>query len=178
MDLPERLRSARLVLRAPRMDDAAAIFDRYAGNPEVTRFVSWPTHRSLDDTHAFIEGAAEGRSRGVDFVYVIEREGEVIGSTGLVFDAPHRAMTGYVLSKPAWRQGYASEATQVLRELAFAQRGFVRLYAYCHANHTRSERLLHRCGFAREGFLRRHSIFPNLSDSSPQDVALWALVHG
>ncbi len=162
------------MLRAPRLDDAAAIFDRYAGHPEVTRYLSWPTHRSLEDTRAFLEAAAERRAAGSDFVYLIERDSQIIGSTGLTFDAPHLAMTGYVLAKPAWRAGYASEALQAMVQLAFSLPQLVRVYAYCHASHARSERVLHRCGFAREGFLRRFGIFPNLSGATPQDVGLWA----
>jgi len=57
---PERVETARLVLRRPRFEDAEAIFVRYASDPEVTRFVGFPTHRSIADTRAFVE-FSEGR---------------------------------------------------------------------------------------------------------------------
>jgi RimJ/RimL family protein N-acetyltransferase len=39
---PEILETARLLLRRPTPADAAVIFDRYAGDPLVTRYLSWP----------------------------------------------------------------------------------------------------------------------------------------
>jgi RimJ/RimL family protein N-acetyltransferase len=34
------------LLRRPTLADAGAIFYRYASDPVVTRYLSWPTHRS------------------------------------------------------------------------------------------------------------------------------------
>jgi [ribosomal protein S5]-alanine N-acetyltransferase len=50
----ERIETARLVLRRPTAMDAEAIFSRYAGDPEVTRFLSWPTHLTTDETRGFL----------------------------------------------------------------------------------------------------------------------------
>ena len=57
------------LLRRPRVSDEPAVFSRYASDPDVTRYMSFPTHQSLDDTHAFIQwsdaavgAVAEGRS--------------------------------------------------------------------------------------------------------------------
>nr|MBA2355602.1 N-acetyltransferase [Acidobacteriota bacterium] len=47
MKAPEQIETARLVLRRPVAKDAPAIFERYASDPEVTRFLSWPRHQSL-----------------------------------------------------------------------------------------------------------------------------------
>ena len=51
---PERIETERLLLRRPRDTDADAIFTRYASDPAVTHLVGWPTHRSLEDTRAFL----------------------------------------------------------------------------------------------------------------------------
>jgi len=52
---PERIETARLVLRRPVITDAELVYQRYASDPEVTRFLGWPRHQSLDDTRAFLE---------------------------------------------------------------------------------------------------------------------------
>jgi RimJ/RimL family protein N-acetyltransferase len=39
---PTHLETARLVLTAPLAADAEAIFTRYTGDPEVTRYLGWP----------------------------------------------------------------------------------------------------------------------------------------
>ena len=99
------------------------------------------------------------------------------GATGLSFETPERAMTGYVLARDAWGQGYATEALQAMIDLAPGC-GVRRLYAICHTAHAASVRVLEKCGFAREGVLRRHSIFPNLSPDEPSDVLCYAFTFG
>ena len=53
--------------------------------------------------------------------------------------------------------------------------GVRRLYAICHTEHAASSRVLEKGGFTREGVLRRHSIFPNLSADDPADVFCYAV---
>lgn len=50
----EVIETARLYLRKPVSTDAESIFTIYASDPQVTRYLSWPTHRGLDDTRAFL----------------------------------------------------------------------------------------------------------------------------
>jgi RimJ/RimL family protein N-acetyltransferase len=56
--------------------------------------------------------------------------------------------------------------------------GLVRLDALCHVDHAASWRVLEKCGFVREGVLRRHSEFPNLMAGEPCDVYCYALILG
>jgi ribosomal-protein-alanine N-acetyltransferase len=178
MLLPRELTTERLVLRAPREDDASAIFARYASDPEVTRLLGWPRHRALDDTRVFLAFAERHWQDGTDYPYLImsRADGRLLGGTGLTPDEPHVAMTGYVLAKDAWGRGYATEATRAMVDIAFALPELWRLYAYCHVSHAASERVLLKAGLTREATLRRHTVFPNLGTSEPQDVAMWARV--
>ena len=41
MEAPERIETERLVLRKLRMEDAPVIFETYAQDPEVTRYLVW-----------------------------------------------------------------------------------------------------------------------------------------
>jgi RimJ/RimL family protein N-acetyltransferase len=109
---PERVETERLVLRRPRPDDAEAIFTRYASDPEVTRYLSFPRHASLENTRAFLALSDADWSRWPAGPYLIERRdrSELIGSTGLSFETGQRAATGYLLAREAWGRGYATEA--------------------------------------------------------------------
>jgi RimJ/RimL family protein N-acetyltransferase len=93
----------------------------------------------------------------------------------LAFETPVRASTGYVLARDAWGLGYATEALRAMAELA-ARLGVRRLYALCHPGHPASQHVLDKCGFAREGLLRRHSEFPNLRPGEPADTLIYARV--
>lgn len=175
MKAPTHIETSRLLLRRPRPDDAAAVFDRYANDADVTRFVGWPKHRSVADTQAFLAWCDAEWKRWPAGAYLICRrdDGGLLGSTGLSFEAPFRASTGYVLAQDAWGRGYATEALQAMASLAPGL-GVQRLYAICHVDHRASWRVLEKCGFAREGILRRYAEFPNLASPGPADVFCYA----
>jgi RimJ/RimL family protein N-acetyltransferase len=172
--ISESLTTSRLVLRRPRGPDAGAIF-AYASDPAVTRFMSFHTHSSLEDTLAFLAGADEGWAARTDMPFVIERQGMVIGSTGLHCEAPHRFATGYVLRRDCWGFGYATEALRAMLELAFSLRDTRRVYALCEQSHLASARVMEKAGMSREGVLRAHSVLPNLA-SEPRDMLCYARV--
>src|SRR5712692_5392477 len=53
---PEILTTERLVLRRPRLSDAAAIFAEYAQDSEVIFFQCWRDHREIKETVDFLAG--------------------------------------------------------------------------------------------------------------------------
>jgi len=174
---PARLLTDRLVLRRPEATDADAIFARYAGNLVVTRYLSFPTHRSAEDARTFVSLSDAEWERWPAGPFLIESrvDGTLLGGTGLSFETRQRAMTGYVLAQDAWGRGYATEALAVMVTLA-SDVGVRRLFAYCHTEHQLSAHVLEKCGFEREGVLRAHSEFPNLRPGEPLDVLVYARV--
>ena len=167
----------RLVLRRPTPGDAACVFARYSSDPDVTRFVGWPTHRSVAETETFLSYSESEWQRwpAGPYLIVARDDGRLIGGTGLGFETPYRASTGYVLAKDAWGKGYATESLNAMVALA-PTLGVRRLYALCHPQHQASWHVLEKCGFAREGTLRRHSEFPNLQPGVPDDVWCYAIM--
>jgi RimJ/RimL family protein N-acetyltransferase len=174
--LSERISGERVILRRPRREDAQAIHDGYAGSAEVTRYLSWPRHRSRDDTLAFLAQSDASWQRWHAGPLLIEevQSGSIIGSTGVSCQTPYRVAAGYVLAEPFWGRGFALEALQTLLE-ALRGSSVWRVEAVCHTEHRVSARLLERAGFDFEGTLRRHTVFPNLAPE-PQDVLIYARV--
>lgn len=176
MKAPVRVETARLILRQPTMGDAIAIFERYASDPEVTRFLGWPRHRSVGDTEAFLRASTEEWERWPAGPYLIisRADGQLLGGTGLGFEAPHEAVTGYVLARNAWGKGYATEALAAVIEVAHRV-GVTRLYAVCHPEHGPSRRVLEKCGFVPDAPTTRRTEFPNLSPGIEQDALCYVL---
>jgi [ribosomal protein S5]-alanine N-acetyltransferase len=173
----ERLLTDRLSLRRPERRDAEAIFARYASDPAVTRYVSFATHRSLDDTFSFLaySDAEWGRWPAGPLLIESRADGSLLGGAGLLFETTHRAVTGYVLARDAWGKGYATEALNAVVDGA-KRLGVRRLFAHCHTAHRASERVLEKCGFEREGVLLAHSEFPNLQPGEMLDVVIYARI--
>ena len=160
---PEYVQTDRLMLRRPLVADARAILDRYAADPEVTRYLAWPRHRSITDSEVFI-GFSDGewqRWGSGPYLACSRENGELLGSTGLAFESRDVASTGYVFARDAWGHGYASESLRAMIDLAKTM-GVRRLYAICHVDHHASRRVMEKCGLTREGVLPRHTVFPNL----------------
>ncbi len=167
---PDRIETDRLVLRRPAPADAAAVY-HYASDGEVTRYVGWARHRSLDDTRAFLafSGAEWDRWPAGPYAICLRGTDTPIGGTGFAFETSYRAMTGYVLAREAWGAGYATEALCAIVAIA-PPLGICRLHAFCHVDHVPSARVLEKCGFEREAILRRYNDFPNLAPGVPADV--------
>lgn len=178
MKAPATIATDRLILRRPQGSDAITIFERYAGDPEVTRFLGWPRHRSLAETEAFLKVSDSEWERWPAGPYLIlsRVDGTVLGSSGFAFETPYRAATGYVLAKDAWGQGYATETLRAIIEVARAI-DVQRLYALCHPQHRPSWRVLEKCGFEREGTLHCYTEFPDL-EAGVVDVLCYAIVFG
>jgi RimJ/RimL family protein N-acetyltransferase len=174
---PERIETARLELRRPVAADAEAIFSTYAGDVEVTPYVGFPRHQRIEDTRAFLvfsDSLWTAWPAGPYLIFLRE-SGALIGSSGLVFDTPTRAQTGYVLARHAWGQGYATEALGAMTDLAPAC-GVRRLYAICHHTHRPSARVLEKGGFSLEGVLRLYAEFPNLNPAGPYDCLCYSTI--
>ena len=161
----------------PEPSDAEAIFRRYASDPEVTRYMSWPTHRSVADTQAFLAWDESEWAQWPASSYLIfhRDEARLLGSTGLSFKAPSLAITGYVLAQDSWGHGFATEALAAMVELA-RQKGVQRLEAACHADHSPSAHVLEKCGFQFEATLRQAVAFPNLDPAKKFDVLSYAIL--
>ncbi len=171
----ERLETERLILRRPRLEDAREIFERYASDAAVTRYLSWRQHHSIDDTLVFVAFSDGEWSRWGCGPYLAfsRADGTLLGSTGLAFESADVASTGYVFARDAWGHGYATESLRAMLALA-RQRSVRRLYAICHVDHTASWRVMEKGGLTREGVLKRHTVFPNIGPF-PCDVLSYAI---
>src|SRR5262245_52369719 len=117
---PLRRETTRLVLTPPVPSDVSEIFARYAADPLVTRYLSWPRHQTVQETKGFLAFSEAEWKRWPAGPYLIRTraDGRLIGGTGLSFSASDRAVTGYVLAADAWGHGYATEALFAMIEIA------------------------------------------------------------
>ena len=172
---PDIFETARLRLRPPTTDDAQLIFDAYAQDPDVTRYLVWLPHRSVETTKHFLSHCVERWAAKTAFPYVIMRlrDGELMGMVEIQFHQ-HGANIGYVLAKNHWGQGIMPEAARCIVTHALAQPAIFRVQAFCDIENIASARTLERIGMSREGVLRRYVIHPLLS-SEPRDCYLYAI---
>jgi ribosomal-protein-alanine N-acetyltransferase len=174
--IPDRFETARLLLRPVTHEDADAIFDTYAQDEEVTRYLIWRPHTSRRETAAYIERCIATPPEIERTYMVVGREDDVVrGALALRQRAPHRLDCGYVLARCWWRQGLMTEALSEVAGWGLRQPSVFRVGAVCDFENIGSARVLEKAGFVREGLLRRWLVHPNISEE-PRDCYSYARV--
>lgn len=165
MDLAEiELRTERLLLRPFREAD----LDRLAAIqslPEVARYMYWePANR--EEAEALLAQWAAGTrlardDDAVTLAVIRLEDGLMLGqSTVFLRSAEHRQVeVGYVFHPDSGGQGYATEATRAMVDLAFEDLEAHRVFARTDARNTPSAALLRRLGFRQEAHFREAEIF-------------------
>jgi len=170
------LETPRLLLTRPVMADAAEIFERYASDPEVVKYVGFPRHQTIADTEAFIRYCDDewARTPAGPVLVWSRADGRLLGGTGLGFEAGGVVSTGYVLARDAWGHGYATESLRAMIDFAHGL-GVARLIARCHPDHRASARVLEKCGFTPDVAASEPVYFPNLSPAVLIDADRYGL---
>jgi RimJ/RimL family protein N-acetyltransferase len=173
--LPAVIETARLRLRRPALTDAEAIFE-YGRDPEVTRFMVWPTHTNVDTVTAFLETLLARIADGSEVAWSITLppSDRAIGMISCR-QRGHRVDFGYVLNRAFWRRGFGSEAATAIVDHAAGLENVYRVWATCDTANTASMRVLEKAGLTREGILRRWSVHPNIGPV-PRDAFVYAKV--
>jgi len=79
-----------------------------------------------------------------------------VGLDGLVIGQTHRAEIGYWLARPFWGWGIMTAAVQAVCRHAFENLGLAKIVSHTFSFNHASARVLEKCGFESEGYLRRH----------------------
>jgi RimJ/RimL family protein N-acetyltransferase len=166
----EVLETARLVLRAARLDDAKQVAALVNDRRIAENTARIPHPYSVDDATEWIRAALSQSATS----YVITIAGEIIGACGLDIapsqpslsptlasavrregsgrDAGEgRAELGYWIGAPFWGCGYATEAARGLIDHAFGSLGWEVLTASARVSNPASRRVLEKCGFQWTG---------------------------
>lgn len=112
--LPPVLETERLILRPITMEDKPAIY-KWAGDPEVSRYMIYPNYHSEDDADVWIESLYI-KEKEFDYGFVWKETGELIGSGGLYGKDGDLWNIGYNLRKDMWGKGIVPEACRKIIE--------------------------------------------------------------
>ncbi len=155
----QRIETHRLILRQYRIEDAEDMFRNWASDPEVTRFLTWPTHTSIDTSRQVLNDWIPRYRDGCFFNWAIEwkETGSVIGNIAVVNldETTDAAEIGYCLGKKYWGHGIMSEALRTVMDYLFDTAGFNRIAAYHDVRNPGSGKVMQKAGMKQEGILRQ-----------------------
>ncbi|MDO5033580.1 MAG: GNAT family N-acetyltransferase [Eubacteriales bacterium] len=144
------LETPRLRLRPLSLADLDRVYS-WASQEEVAKYMSWPMHRDIDDTRAFLNSTKPGQDFGVE----LKSQGLLIGSIGIYPKEYGVAEIGWCLHPDYHQQGYGTECAQALVKYGFEDLKLHRLFAPCVALNYPSYRVMENAGMQREGVLRQ-----------------------
>lgn len=145
----------RLILRRFQMEDAEKMYQNWASDPEVTKFLTWPTHESVEVTKKVLESWISDYEKLADYQWcmALKESGEPIGSISVVAqnEKAESAEIGYCIGKAYWHKGYASEALKAVMEYLLMEVGFNRIESRHDPKNPHSGDVMKKCGMRYEG---------------------------
>ncbi|MBQ4601458.1 MAG: GNAT family N-acetyltransferase [Clostridia bacterium] len=160
-DRSPQIETDRLILRHMKPSDARDMYD-YAHRPEVTKYLLWAPHDSLEYTRTYLKQVERCYRQGTfhDFGVILKEDNRFIGTCGFarIDEANATAEAGYVLNPEYWGKGLATEALCAVIAFGFEKRGFNRIESRYMVDNHASRRVMEKSGMSFEGVLRQ-SIF-------------------
>jgi ribosomal-protein-alanine N-acetyltransferase len=153
------LETERLLLRRFEVEDAEAVFNNYASDPEVTKFLRWPTHTDIEAPRKWCRFNIKSYEDDsyYNWIIVLKSLGESIGSIGADIQNARIGSVdvGYNIGKAWWRHGYASEALEAVVRFLIEDIGANRIQAWHDPNNPHSGKVMEKVGMRYEGTLRQ-----------------------
>lgn len=143
------LETTRLILRAPRLEDAKAVAMLANDRRIAENTARIPHPYKLKDAEDFISSLHAG-SREAAFLVTLP-DHTIIGAVGIAKIDGQTPELGYWLGIPYWGNGYATEAVRAVIDYAFDDLEHDALQAGARVTNPASRRVLEKCGFQWTG---------------------------
>jgi ribosomal-protein-alanine N-acetyltransferase len=157
----KRMETERLILRPFTREDAQAMFDNWANDPEVTKYLTWPAHDSLGVTQWVLNEWVQGYEKPDFYQWAIVPKdyGQPVGCISVVEkrDDVQWMEIGYCMGKQWWGKGIMPETLKAVMTYLFEEVGVLRLQACHDVRNPNSGAVMRKCGMTYEGTLRQYT---------------------
>lgn len=151
----KKIETRRLILRQFTLNDAEPMYRNWASDGEVTRYLTWTPHESVEETKSLLNEWIDDYKKPEKYEWCIELKeiGEPIGSIGVVgIREKIGAMEiGYCISEAYWHQGITSEAFEAVIAYLTKEVGARRIESRHDTRNPYSGKVMEKCGLKYEG---------------------------
>lgn len=149
----------RLILRSFKASDGALMYQNWASDEEVTKFLTWPVHtgRDVSDKLTLLWEKESQDLNQYQWCIVWKETNEPIGSISAVHMRKEigEIEIGYCIGRAYWNKGIVSEALTRLITFFFDEVGANRVMARHDINNPASGAVMKKCGMQFEGIGRQ-----------------------
>ena len=137
----------RLILRPFELSDAKDMYERWASDEEVTKYLTWGTHQNVEATKAIVSMWVKEyeKEERINFAIVLKETNELIGGIDVVGYLEGVPVIGYVLGRKYWNKGIMSEALTKVKEFLFSI-GHNKIIVDAVDQNIGSNRVIIKCG--------------------------------
>ena len=151
----QTIETSRLILRRAVREDAEPMFRNWASDPEVTKYLTWPTYEKVETAYQILDLWASEYEKPdyYQWMIVLKELGEPIGSISVVRqnDRVEEAEIGSCIGSHWWHKGIMTEALNAVIEYLFIEVGMNRVAARHDPNNPHSGGVMRKCGMKYEG---------------------------
>ena len=123
----------RLTLRRFEIEDAENMFYNWANDPEVTKYLTWPAHESVDTTETILKEWISKYDEKDFYQWAIELNDleQPIGTISAIKtdERVESVEIGYCIGKSFWNNGYMTEALTAIIRFFINEVGAGRIWA-------------------------------------------------
>ena len=153
------IETERLILRRFSMDDAEAMYRNWASDPEVTKYLTWPTHESVDVTKEVLEEwiSSYALKNFYQWAIILKEHGsDPIGGISAVKMNDDIGMVhiGYCIGRDWWHKGIMTESLNAVIDFFFDEVGANRIESRHDPDNPHSGMVMKKCGMKYEGTMR------------------------
>jgi len=170
------IETERLLLRKFTQADIKPAFENWTSDDQVTKFLTWPTHKDISVTEQVINDwiARYGDNKYYQWAIVCKETNEPIGSISVVEmdEKAEKVHVGYCIGRKWWHKGITSEAFSGIIPFLFDEVKANRIEARHDSNNPNSGKVMEKCGLKYEGTMRQ----ADWNNQGIVDVCMYALL--
>jgi Acetyltransferase (GNAT) family. len=171
------IKTNRLLLRKFTVEDSEDMFNTWANDEEVCKYLTWFPHGTVENTKELLANwvNAYESNRTYNWAIALNGTNKVIGSISVVSmdDKNEHCEIGYCLGKEYWNKGITTEALKAVINHMILVVGMNRVQAKHDIQNPASGRVMQKAGMIFEGTLKQYSI---RKDGTYGDMNVYAIL--
>lgn len=154
------IETERLILRRFALTDSDAMYDNWASDTEVTKYLMWPAHKNQEISEAVTKEWVASYNKNYFYQWAIiikEESDKPIGCIGITHmdEAVSMAHIGYCIGRAWWHKGISTEALKAVIDFLFKNVEIHRIESRHDPRNPYSGEVMKKCSMIYEGTLRK-----------------------
>lgn len=170
------IETERLLLRPFVIADAKPMYENWASDYEVTKYMNWPVQKNMAEAETVVQGWIKRYTEDnfYHWAVIVKEDNCLAGSVSVVScdESVEKMEMGYCIGKKWWNKGIMTEALSAVIDYLFVEVGVHRVQARHDTDNPASGKVMQKCGMKYEGTMRK----ADRTNNGICDIAYYAIL--